>query len=160
MYEVSEKRRIVVAEDDLAIQQVLCFFLRHNGFEVRGASNGQEAIRIIREFNPHLVVLDLVMRPVSGWDVLQWLRVNRLTPPIAVLVLSALVQMREQVLGFEEGAVEYITKPAQPSVVVERVRTILSLNMEQRLMLQHNRLDERRRVMERMQDIQPDDFSY
>jgi DNA-binding response OmpR family regulator len=160
MYELSEKKRILVAEDDLAIQQVLCFFLRHSGFEARGASNGQEAINIVREFNPHLIVLDLVMRPVSGWDVLHWLRANRLTPPLPVLVLSALVHLREQVLGFEEGAVEYITKPTQPSVVVERVQAILSLNMEQQLMLQHKRLDERRRVMERMQDTQYEDFNY
>jgi DNA-binding response OmpR family regulator len=160
MYEISEKRRIVVAEDDLAIQQVLCFFLRHNGFEVRSTSNGQEAIRLIREFNPHLVILDLVMRPVSGWDVLHWLRANRSTPPPPVLVLSALVQMTEQVHGFEEGAVEYITKPAQPSMIVERVRAILSLDAEQRLMLQHNRLAERRRVMERMQEVQHEDYSY
>jgi DNA-binding response OmpR family regulator len=75
-------------------------------------------------------------------------------------VLSALVNLTEQVQGFEEGAIEYITKPTQPSIIVERVRTILSMNSEQRLMLQHKRIDERRKVLERIHAAQTDEFVY
>jgi DNA-binding response OmpR family regulator len=160
MGEVPEQKRILIVEDEAAIQQVLSFFLEHNGFHTRAVSNGQEAIRVVPEFQPHLIILDLIMRPVSGWEVLQWLRDHQITPPLPVLVLSALVNLTEQVQGFEEGAIEYITKPTQPSIIVERVRTILSMNSEQRLMLQHKRIDERRKVLERIHAAQMDEFVY
>ncbi|QBD79040.1 response regulator [Ktedonosporobacter rubrisoli] len=160
MEETSKLARILVVEDDPAIQQVICFFLEHNDFEVRQASDGQEAIAVISEFKPHLIILDLIMRPVSGWDVLHWLRANPLSPQPPVLVLSALVHLTEQMQGFEEGAIEYMTKPTQPSMIVERVRAILSLNAEQRLMLQHKRMDEQRKVLERLQATQRDEFVY
>jgi DNA-binding response OmpR family regulator len=154
------KAKILVVEDEPSIQQVLCFFLNHNGFEVLGVSNGQDAIRVIPEFDPQLVILDLIMRPVSGWDVLTWLRINRPTPPLPVVVLSALVNLKEQMHGFEEGAVEYITKPTQPSAIVERVRTILAMSAEQRKLLQRKRLDDQRRTLARLSRTQRDEFVY
>lgn len=160
MYEAPQKKRILIVEDEPAIQQVLCFFLRHHDFEVAAASNGQEAIRIIPEFQPHLIVLDLVMQPGSGWDVLHWLRNNHLLPGIPVLVVSALVHLKDQMQGFEEGAIEYLTKPTQPSVIVERVRALLSLSAEQRNMLHHKRMDEQRRTLDRLTSMQPDEFVY
>jgi DNA-binding response OmpR family regulator len=160
MGKLSDQKRILIVEDEVSIQQVLSFFLEHNGCETLAVSNGQEAIRVIPEYQPHLIILDLIMRPVSGWEVLQWLRAHQLTPPLPVLVLSALVNLTEQVQGFEEGAIEYITKPTQPSIIVERVLTLLSMNSEQRLMLQHKRIDERRKVLERIQAAQLDEFVY
>jgi DNA-binding response OmpR family regulator len=154
------KSKILVVEDELSIQQVLCFFLNHNGFEVLGVSNGQDAIRAIPEFDPHLIILDLIMRPISGWDVLTWLRMNHTSPPLPVIVLSALVNLKEQMHGFEEGAVEYITKPTQPSAIVERVRTILAMSTEQRSLLQRKRLDEQRKILARLSTMQRDKFVY
>lgn len=152
--------KILVVEDEPSIQQVLCFFLTHNGFEVLGVSNGQDAIQAIAEFDPQLVILDLIMRPVSGWDVLEWLRINRPPSSLPVIVLSALVNLKEQMHGFEEGAVEYITKPTQPSAIVERVRTILAMSAEQRKLLQRKRLDDQRRTLERLSRTQRDEFVY
>lgn len=160
MYKAPQRKRVLVVEDEVAIQQVLCFFLRHQDFEVLAVSGGQEAIRAIPDFSPHIVVLDLMMRPVSGWDVLHWMRANHLTPHIPVLVVSALVHLDEQMHGFEEGAIEYITKPTQPSIIVERVRTLLSLTAEQRMMLQHKRMDEQRKTLARLHAPQPDEFVF
>lgn len=154
------KAKILVVEDEPSIQQVLCFFLTHSGFEVLGVSNGQDAIRAISEFDPQLVILDLIMRPVSGWDVLTWLRINRPPSSLPVIVLSALVNLKEQMHGFEEGAVEYITKPTQPSAIVERVRTILAMSVEQRRLLQRKRLDDQRRTLARLSRTQRDEFVY
>jgi len=100
------------------------------------------------------------MQPVSGFEVLDWLRANRVTSPLPVLVLTALTQLTEQVHGFEEGAVEYMTKPAQPSALVERIRSILSLSVEKRNLLRHKRMDEQRKVVERVYAPQPDEFVY
>ncbi len=160
MYNTENKAKILVVEDDAAILQVLCVFLEFAEFEVLGISNGEEAIHVIPEFCPHLIVLDLMMQPVSGFEVLEWLRANRITPPLPVLVLTALTQLTEQVHGFEEGAVEYMTKPAQPSALVERIRSILSLSVEERTLLRQKRIDEQRRVVERVYAPQPDEFVY
>ncbi len=91
---------------------------------------------------------------------LTWLRINRPPPPLPVIVLSALVNLKEQMHGFEEGAVEYITKPTQPSAIVERVRTILAMSAEQRKLLQRKRLDEQRRTLARLSRTQRDEFVY
>jgi DNA-binding response OmpR family regulator len=158
MYEA--RKRILVVEDERAIQQVLCFFLEHNGFEVLGVCGGQDAIYSIPEFLPDLIVLDLMMHPVSGWDVLRWLHEQPFTPAIPVLVLSALVNLKQQMSGFEHGAVEYITKPTQPSMIVERVHALLAMSTEQRVLLQHKRLDEQRKTLERLHAAQSDEFVY
>jgi DNA-binding response OmpR family regulator len=160
MYNAENKAKILVVEDDAAILQVLCVFLEFAEFEVLGTSNGEEAIHVIPEFCPDLIVLDLMMQPVSGFEVLDWLRANRKTPPLPVLVLTALTQLTEQVHGFEEGAVEYMTKPAQPSALVERIRSILSLSVEERNLLRCKRMNEQRRVVERVYAPQPDEFVY
>ncbi len=160
MYNTENKSKILVVEDDAAILQVLCVFLEFAEFEVLGVSNGEEAIHVIPEFCPHLIVLDLMMQPVSGFEVLDWLRANRKLPPLPVLVLTALTQLTEQVHGFEEGAVDYMTKPAQPSALVERIRSILSLSVEERIHLRYKRMDEQRRVVERVYAPQPDEFVY
>lgn len=160
MYNTENKPKILVVEDDAAILQVLCVFLKFAEFEVLGISSGEEAIQVIPEFCPHLIVLDLMMQPVSGFEVLDWLRANRITPPVPVLVLTALTQLTEQVHGFEEGAVEYITKPAQPSTLVERIRSILSLSIEELTLLRDKRMDEQRKVVERVYAPQPDEFVY
>lgn len=155
----SESTRILVVEDDADIQHVLCVYLKHSGFEVRGASDGQEAIAAIPEFNPHLVVLDLMMRPVDGWEVLHWLRARRQVAP-PVLVLTALTQLEDQVHGFEAGAVEYLTKPTQPRVIVERIRKILALSNEQRALLQHQHQEQQRKTLDLISAPQPDEFIY
>src|SRR5204862_6717892 len=112
------------------------------------------------EFRPNLIILDLVMRPVSGWDVLDWLHAHRLTNQTPVLVVSALVNLKDQLRGFERGAIEYITKPTQPSVIVERVCALLAMTTEQRIMRRRQRMDEHRRILEQLYAAQSDNFTY
>ena len=152
--------RILVVEDDADIQHVLGVYLKHSGFDVRGASDGQEAIAAIPEFCPQLIVLDLMMRPVDGWEVLHWLQARRQPAPPPVLVLTALSQLEDQVHGFEAGAVEYLTKPTQPRVIVERIRKILALSHEQRALLQRQRQDQQRKTLDLISSPQPDEFTY
>lgn len=151
--------RILVVEDDANIQHVLCIYLKHSGFVACGASDGQAAIEAIPEFQPHLIVLDLMMRPVDGWEVLHWLRARRQAAP-PVLVLTALTQLEDQVHGFEAGAVEYLTKPTQPRVIVEHIRKILSLSNEQRARLQRERQEQQRKTLDLISAPQPDEFTY
>lgn len=165
MYEPEKKAKILVVEDEAYIQQVLCVYLTYSGFEVCSASDGQEAMRIIPEFCPHLIVLDLMMQPVNGWEVLQWLHREGPTGEasfshIPVLVLTAHTKLTEQARGYEEGAVEYMTKPTQPSVLVERIRAILVMDPEQRARRRHQRYDQQRKTLECLNASQPDEFVY
>ena len=149
--------RILLVEDDFDIRQVLHLYLKYFGFEVREAADGQEAIDLIPVYHPDLIVLDIMMQPVDGWEVLHWLRARRMNPPLPVLVLTALYQPEQQLQGFEEGAIEYLTKPTQPDIIIERIRTLLKLSTEQRMMLQRKRMDEQRNTLERITAF-PDKF--
>jgi DNA-binding response OmpR family regulator len=159
MHESVQKKKILIVEDEPMIRQVLCTLLKHRDFDVLGVSSGQEAMQTIPEFNPHLIILDLLMHPVSGWDVLHWLRTNHLTPHIPVLVASALVHLNEQMHSFEEGAIDYVPKPTQPSIIMERVQALLSMNAKQRSMLHRRRIDEQRETLARL-SAQADEFVY
>jgi len=135
-------------------------YLQHSGFDVKSATDGQEAIRLIPEYRPDLIVLDLMMRPVDGWAVLQWLRTQQIKPMIPVLVLTALYQLAQQIKGFEEGAIDYLTKPTQPSIIVDHIHKILGLSEEQRAMLQRARIEQHRKLLERVSAPSPDEFAY
>ncbi len=158
MQAVVKNHKILVVEDEADIRQVLCFFLRHSGYEVLDVASGEEAIKIIPQYQPHLLVLDLMMPGVSGWDVLQWLHEVQQYSTLPVIILTALVHFSDQIRGFEEGAVEYITKPTQPMKVVERVRQMLSLTAEQRLLRQRKRIDDQRKMLERLSAANEDEF--
>ncbi|HLI07666.1 MAG TPA: response regulator [Ktedonobacteraceae bacterium] len=162
MFGTESKAKILVVEDEAYIQQVLCVYLTYSGFEVCSASNGQEAMRIIPEFCPHLIVLDLMMQPVDGWEVLRWLRreSSEATSGIPVLVLTARTQLADQAQGYEAGAVEYMTKPTQPSLLVERIQAILSMDPEQRATRQRQRYAQKRKTLERLNASQSDEFIF
>lgn len=152
------KPKILIVEDDEAILNVLSLFLSYAHFEVRGARSGKEAMELVPSFGPQLIVLDLNMRPISGWEVLHWLRASKLSPPIRVLVLTASTRLSEQVRGLEEGAVDYLTKPTQPSVLVERIRSILAMSDEALLsLLQKRLLQQQRRVLEQLVQASKDE---
>ncbi len=160
MYESVQKKRILLVEDESMIRQVLCICLKERDFDILGVTSGQEAMLVIPEFNPHLIILDLLMHPISGWDILHWLRANHLTPRIPVLVTSALVHLTEQMQGFEEGAIEYIPKPTQPSIIRECVHKLLAMTDDQRRKFYHKRMDEQRKVLAYLSAAQFDEFVY
>ena len=159
MQTVVENYKILVVEDEVDIRQVLCFFLRHSGYDVLDVASGEEAIEVIPQYQPHLLVLDLMMPGVSGWDVLHWLHEVHQYPMLPVIILTARVHFSDQIRGFEEGAIEYITKPTQPMKVVERVRLLLSLTTEQRLLRQRKRIDDQRKMLERLSAANEDEFA-
>ncbi len=160
MQAVDKIYKILIIEDEADIRQVLCFFLRHSGFDVLDVASGEDAMNIIPEYQPDLLVLDIMMPGKSGWEVLHWLHEVYHQPMLPVVLLTALVQFSDQIRGFEEGAVEYITKPMQPMKVVERVRLLLSLTAEQRLLRQRKRIDDQKKMLARLSAAKEDDFNY
>lgn len=158
MVEKIEKPRILVVEDQADIRQVVSFFLKQAGFEVMAVMGGQEAIDVLPTYLPHLIILDILMQPVSGWEVLEWVRTKHTDPGVPVLILTALVQFTDQMQGLERGAVDYITKPMQPRRLVEKVQFLLAQSDEQRMQYRRLGMSERQQVLDRLAAAQADDY--
>lgn len=119
---------ILVVDDDLNNLKLLSDILVKQGYEVRGAQNGPAALTFIDKDPPELVLLDIRMPEMDGYEVCRQLQENEKYRDIPVLFLSALDEAKDKVRGFEAGAVDFITKPFQAEEVLARVDTHLTLS--------------------------------
>jgi DNA-binding response OmpR family regulator len=117
--------RILVAEDERDIRELIGFTLRHHGHEVLSASNGEDALAIALRELPDLVLLDIRMPRLTGYDVCRRLRAEPTTKNIPVAFLSAKGQDSEVQAGMDAGATDYILKPFAPDQLVNRVSLLL-----------------------------------
>jgi len=117
--------RILVAEDERDIRELIGFTLRHHGHEVLTASNGEDALAIALREVPDLVLLDIRMPRLTGYDVCRRLRADPTTQDIPVAFLSAKGQDSEVQAGMDAGATDYILKPFAPDQLVNRVALLL-----------------------------------
>jgi two-component system response regulator ResD len=118
--------RILVVEDDLTVAEVVVDYLRHAGLEPRHAADGQTALEITAGWHPDLVVLDLMLPGLSGLEVCRRLRGGRdARSPLPVIMLTALSEESDRVLGLESGADDYVTKPFSPRELTLRVQAVL-----------------------------------
>lgn len=117
--------KILIAEDERDIRDLITFTLRFAGYDVIGASNGEEAYNLTRQEIPDLILLDVRMPKMTGYEACKALKAEQSTRNIPVVFLSAKGQEAEVKAGMEAGAVEYILKPFSPDQLTEKVRTIL-----------------------------------
>ncbi len=118
--------KILIAEDDPDIRELVAFTLRFAGHEVVAASNGEEAVQLAgREF-PDLILMDVRMPRMTGYDACRVMKANSELKDIPVVFLSAKGQESEIQTGLEAGAEEYLLKPFAPDQLTDRVRAILS----------------------------------
>lgn len=117
-----ERKRVLVVEDEPDTIYLLKQILRIAGFNVISAVNGNEALRKMAEFQPDLVLLDLMMPGMDGWQTITHLREMSETP---VIIVSAMGGKNDIVRGLHMGADDYLTKPFHNSEVVARVQTVL-----------------------------------
>ncbi|MDA8164660.1 MAG: two-component system response regulator [Desulfobacteraceae bacterium] len=116
----------VLVVDDTPDNLTLMFNLLKGQYTVKGASNGERALKIARgEDPPDLILLDIMMPGLSGYDVCKELKSDPATSGIPVIFLTALREMEDEKLGLELGAVDYITKPVSPPIVLARIKTHL-----------------------------------
>ena len=104
--------KIVVADDDRMFRKAAETTLRRQGYSVATASDGEEALRFVRSEQPDIIVLDLIMPKLQGFDVLQALKQDSLTSHIPVIVLSSLAQDQDKQEAMDLGAVAYFNKSA------------------------------------------------
>jgi DNA-binding response OmpR family regulator len=121
-----QTKKIVYVEDELEMIDLVKLILSRKGYEVVGAAGGREGLDIIRELVPDLVLLDLMMPDIEGWDVYQQIRADDTTKHIPVIVVTAKAQNIDKVLGLHIAKVnDYISKPFSPQDLVNSVEKVL-----------------------------------
>ncbi|MBC7235507.1 MAG: response regulator transcription factor [Chloroflexi bacterium] len=115
-------RKILVVDDEERMRSLLKAYLTHEGFEVATAVDGHDALHRVRQEPPDLIVLDLMMPGMDGYEFIRRLKLER---DIPVIILTARVDEADSVLGLELGADDYVTKPFSPRVLVARIRAVL-----------------------------------
>ncbi|GGC06069.1 DNA-binding response regulator [Marinobacterium zhoushanense] len=118
----SQQRPILVIEDDRHIAALVKTYLEHEGFQASVATDGEQGLAAALEQQPRLVILDLMLPRLDGWEVCRRLRADSDVP---VLVLSARGEEVDRVMGFSIGADDYVVKPFSPRELMERVKAIL-----------------------------------
>ena len=120
---------VVIADDDPQISRLVKFKLEKEGYSIFLGENGQEALDLIREVTPDIVILDVMMPVMDGFEVLRELKSEQVTAGIPAIMLTAR-EMEEDVLkGFDLGAVDYMTKPFSPSELAARVNANLNCKL-------------------------------
>lgn len=120
-----EKKRILVVDDQTYILQILKFVLEAEGFEALTASNGSEAVEVSQRERPDLIVLDVYMPGMDGYDACRRLKADPRTRDIPVILLTARETPGDLQLCFDAGAVDSFSKPFSPRRLVERIKEIL-----------------------------------
>lgn len=120
-------KKIVYVEDELEMIDLVKLILSRKGYNVIGAGGGREGLDLIREEIPDLVLLDLMMPDIEGWDVYQQIRADENTKHIPVIVVTAKAQNIDKVLGLHIAKVnDYISKPFSPQDLVASVERVLN----------------------------------
>ncbi|WP_448590957.1 response regulator transcription factor [Thermoflexus hugenholtzii] len=117
--------RILIAEDERDIRELIIFTLEFGGFQVLSATNGEEAVELARQHRPDLIILDVRMPKMTGYEACRLLKSQEETRSIPVVFLSAKGQEAEIRQGMEAGADAYILKPFAPDELIQQVRAIL-----------------------------------
>jgi DNA-binding response OmpR family regulator len=120
-------KHIVCIEDEPEMIDLIQLILNRRGFEVLGASGGKEGLELVRKTHPDLVLLDLMMPDMDGWEVYQQMKADESTRNIPVIIVTAKAQNIDKVLGLHIAKVDdYIAKPFGPQELIDSVEKILN----------------------------------
>ena len=118
--------KILIAEDERDIRDLINFTLKFSGYEVVQAANGEEAVAAAREHHPDLIMMDVRMPKMTGYEACRLIKADPELRAIPVVFLSAKGQDSEVQTGLEVGATDYILKPFAPEQLLQRVSEILN----------------------------------
>lgn len=139
--------KILLVDDDINICDLLEIYFEKEGYKVYKAHNGNDAINAFKEVDPDIIVLDIMMPEVDGYEVLKEVRK---TSNLPVIMLSAKGETFDKVLGLELGADDYIVKPFEPKELVARIRAVLR---------RYNPKEESRTIEYKYLSINPDSYT-
>ncbi|MDY6939772.1 MAG: response regulator [Cyanobacteriota bacterium] len=116
---------VLVVEDSITQRRTISNLLKKKGLAVREACNGQEAVNCIRSVRPDLIVLDIIMPRMNGYEVCRWLKSNPKTQELPVVMCSAKSEDFDRYWGLKQGADAYISKPFRPVELVGTLKQLL-----------------------------------
>jgi DNA-binding response OmpR family regulator len=116
--------RVVVVEDEPDVAELMRYHLAREGYEVVLAPNGADALRLIQGARPDIVLLDIMIPQLNGWEVCRRLKQDPETRGIPIIMVTGRVEEGDKVLGFELGADDYVTKPFSPRELLARIRAV------------------------------------
>jgi pilus assembly protein CpaE len=125
-------QKILIIDDDLDTLRLVGLMLQRQGYQISAATNGQQGLEKAFEEDPDLILLDVMMPDMDGYEVTRRLRSNPSTLETPILMFTAKTQLDDKVIGFEVGANDYLTKPTHPSELQARVKTLLARVGEKR----------------------------
>jgi two-component system response regulator VicR len=124
---IKQSKRLAYIEDEAEMIDLVRLILGRRGYSVMGANGGREGLELVRKEIPDLVLLDLMMPDMDGWDVYHQIKSDDITCDIPVIVITAKAQNIDKVLGLRIAKVEdYISKPFSPQELLDRVDQVLS----------------------------------
>jgi len=124
-FSASKTHKILVVDDEQDILDIISFNLRKEGYEVRLAENGQEAVAVAKEFLPDLVLLDVMMPRMDGMEACKQMRALPGLSHTFIMFLTARDEEFVEVLSFQSGADDYLTKPIKPRALLSRIEAVL-----------------------------------
>ena len=125
---MAEKQRILIVDDDENIAELISLYLMKECYETKCVPDGEEALKAFREFRPHLILLDLMLPGMDGYQVCREIRKDSSIP---IIMLSAKGEIFDKVLGLELGADDYMIKPFDSKELVARVKAVLRRSQPQ-----------------------------
>ncbi len=150
---MADKSQILIVEDDLDLSEMLNAYFRVQGYDVLTAAWGKDAVKLSQDHNPDLVVLDIRLPDIDGYEVCHQLRTNRRTQSIPVIFLTEKRDRVDKLAGLELGVVDYITKPFDIQELRLRVRNSLRRAAQQTLVNPVTNVAEGKLVDERLNEL-------
>jgi len=129
-----KKSIILIIDDDTINLQVIGSFLYNKNYKIILAKNGNDALKSVENNHPDLILLDIMMPGMNGYEVCKKLKANNQTKDIPVIFLTAKTETKDIIKGFDTGGVDYITKPFIKEELLARVKTHISLKVSQDLL--------------------------
>ncbi len=125
----SKKKRILIVDDDPVNMQLLEELLTENGYRVDASSDGSEALEFIENESPDLILLDVMMPGLDGYEICEKLKSSVETKHIPIIFLTAKTEVEDVVKGFKVGGVDYVSKPFNSEELMARVNTHIEIKM-------------------------------
>ena len=127
------KKKILIVEDDHDIVEMVEYNLKEEGYATVSALNGEDGVNLARSEQPNLIILDIMLPIMDGFEVCRTLKSDDKTSHIPIIILSAKSQETDKVVGLELGADDYVTKPFSPRELIARIRAIMRRGAEQQV---------------------------
>ncbi len=155
-----QKQTVLVVEDDALISEMVAKNLKLEGYHVESARDGEEGLSKIKESSPDLILLDVLLPKLDGWEVLTRLRDDPQKKDIPVIMLTALSDERSKIQGLRGGADDYVTKPFSSLELMARVEAVLKRTDRQPGAAEHHRSQIPARKGDKIYLVNVDDINY